>query len=212
MVKIDYILFNLFNFSLNILRLSLLALHVCTPGPTTNGALAAEVAAGMDWFQGMSYLPCMNRTSTNLWSHSMLIILLCPVVWAQEKGVVSSLETFDITTGKRSLVLREEKHFEAPNWSTDGLFFIINQDGSLFKVFHDGRKENVNTGFANRCNNDHGISPDGTKLVISHEIEDGPEGWLTSCIFTLPITRGTPKRITPLTPSFWHGWSPDGKP
>jgi TolB protein len=27
----------------------------------------------------------------------------------------------------------------------------------------------------------------------------------------LPASGGTPKRITPLTPSYLHGWSPDGK-
>jgi Tol biopolymer transport system component len=30
-------------------------------------------------------------------------------------------------------------------------------------------------------------------------------------IYTLPITGGTPKLITSLGPSYWHGWSPDGK-
>ncbi len=27
----------------------------------------------------------------------------------------------------------------------------------------------------------------------------------------MPISGGTPKRITRLGPSYWHGWSPDGK-
>jgi Tol biopolymer transport system component len=27
----------------------------------------------------------------------------------------------------------------------------------------------------------------------------------------LPISGGAPRRITPLAPSYWHGWSPDGK-
>jgi Tol biopolymer transport system component len=30
-------------------------------------------------------------------------------------------------------------------------------------------------------------------------------------IYTLPITGGTPRRITDQAPSYWHGWSPDGK-
>ncbi|MCI0540628.1 MAG: hypothetical protein L0Z50_35965, partial [Verrucomicrobiales bacterium] len=32
-----------------------------------------------------------------------------------------------------------------------------------------------------------------------------------SAIFTVPIQGGTPRLITPLTPSYLHGWSPDGK-
>jgi len=64
----------------------------------------------------------------------------------------------------------------------------------------------IDTGLHNKLNNDHGISPDGTTLAISDKVEDGE-----SCIYTLPITGGTPKRITRDTPSYWHGWSPDGE-
>jgi len=32
-----------------------------------------------------------------------------------------------------------------------------------------------------------------------------------SAVYTVPVGGGTPKRITPLTPSYLHGWSPDGK-
>ena len=30
-------------------------------------------------------------------------------------------------------------------------------------------------------------------------------------IYTLPIEGGDPKKVTPLSPSYWHGISPDGK-
>jgi Tol biopolymer transport system component len=30
-------------------------------------------------------------------------------------------------------------------------------------------------------------------------------------VYTVPIKGGTPKQITPLGPSYLHGWSPDGK-
>ena len=32
-----------------------------------------------------------------------------------------------------------------------------------------------------------------------------------TAIYTVPASGGTPKRITPLTPSYMHSWSPDGK-
>ena len=64
----------------------------------------------------------------------------------------------------------------------------------------------IPTGFARRINNDHGISPDGTRLVISDGTESG-----RSLIYTLPIEGGDPKKVTTLGPSYWHGWSPDGK-
>jgi Tol biopolymer transport system component len=65
----------------------------------------------------------------------------------------------------------------------------------------------IDTDFAIRCNNDHGVSPDGKLLVIS----DQSQGKRQSLIYTLPVTGGKPKLVTPNGPSYWHGWSPDGK-
>jgi Tol biopolymer transport system component len=65
----------------------------------------------------------------------------------------------------------------------------------------------IDTGFAVKCNNDHGISPDGKLIVIS----DQSHGNHQSVIYTLPISGGSPKRVTAMSPSYWHGWSPDGK-
>ncbi len=65
----------------------------------------------------------------------------------------------------------------------------------------------IDTGFANRCNNDHGISPDGTQLAIS----DNSQGDKESQVYVVPIGGGAPRQITHTTPSYWHGWSPDGK-
>jgi Tol biopolymer transport system component len=68
--------------------------------------------------------------------------------------------------------------------------------------------ELINTDFANRCNNDHGIAPDGSQIVVSHHDAQSDNG---SVIYRLPIDGGTPTRVTALWPSYWHGWSPDGK-
>ncbi len=133
------------------------------------------------------------------------------LVSAQNQAITATLEVFELETNQRTTILEEDDHFEAPNWSRDGSFFIINQNGNLFKVGMNGKKESIHTGSANRCNNDHGISPDGKTIVLSHSLEDGKDGWLTSCIFTVPITGGEPVRICKNIPSFWHGWSPDGK-
>ena len=61
---------------------------------------------------------------------------------------------------------------------------------------------------ATNNNNDHVLSFDGTMLGISDQ-SDSHGG--QSCVFTLPAGGGVPKPITPLTPSYTHGWSPDGK-
>ncbi len=142
------------------------------------------------------------------------ILFISSVVWgySQNETMISRLETFNITTNTRSLIWEEMEHFEAPNWSADGSYFIINQGGLLYKVAADGKfKELIPTGFANRCNNDHGISPDGSLLAISNNdlVENAAGG--TSRIYVLPVHGGVPKLVTKKMPSYWHGWSPDSK-
>ncbi|MBN2415487.1 TolB family protein [bacterium] len=119
----------------------------------------------------------------------------------------STLETISIASLNRRVVCHTDGRLEAPNWSPDGTTLIFNSDGLLYRISAGGgRPERIPTGFAGRINNDHGISPDGRQLVISDQSETG-----SSLIYTLPFAGGIPKRITPLGPSYWHGWSPDGK-
>ena len=118
----------------------------------------------------------------------------------------STLCTFDITTGTSLTILETERHIEAPNWTPDGRALLVNGGGRLFRVALEAPDlAEIDTGFAERLNNDHGISPDGSLLVISDRSRT--EG---SCIYTLPANGGTPKRVTENIPSYWHGWSPDG--
>lgn len=145
-----------------------------------------------------------------------LLVLPCFTFAQQLENIKSTLEIYNIDTDEREIVLSEEDHFEAPNWSRDGNFLVINQGGKLYKVdFVANNKALINTGFADHCNNDHGISFDGNWLAISHHAEsepvDGQQVKTGSRIFVLPIEGGTPKAVTPNVPSYWHGWSPDGK-
>jgi TolB protein len=126
---------------------------------------------------------------------------------AQPK-LYSALETIAIDSTDRRVEYVAPEHFEAPNWSRDGSYLLFNREGLLHKIPIDGGPiEKIETGFANRCNNDHGISPDGKSLVISDNSQEDHN----SLVYTLPITGGTPHRITKNSPSYWHGWSPDGK-
>ncbi|QIA08632.1 TolB family protein [Draconibacterium halophilum] len=149
-------------------------------------------------------------------SYLLAFLLLPLMTFAQLENVQSTLEIFNIVTNEREIILSEEAHFEAPNWSGDGTFLLINQGGKLYKVdLKSNKKTLINTGFADRCNNDHGISFDGKWLAISHQAESEPvPGEPTkkgSRIYILPIEGGTPKAVTPKVPSYWHGWSPDGQ-
>ncbi len=124
----------------------------------------------------------------------------------KDRIVESTLETISIETGIRRIVYRSQTNFEAPNWSRDGRFLLFNSNGKLFTIpVSGGTPVHLNTGFADRCNNDHGFSPDGKMLAISHHHEG------KSLIYVLPSDGGLPRLITELGPSYWHGWSPDGK-
>ena len=121
--------------------------------------------------------------------------------------VESTLETISISSKDRRAVYCIQDLIEAPNWSPDGKYFLYNRHGKIYTLPVEGGKPTLlDSGFANQCNNDHGISPDGKYLAIS----DGSQK-RTSLINTLPIQGGIPRLITPNGPSYWHGWSPDGK-
>jgi Tol biopolymer transport system component len=127
---------------------------------------------------------------------------------AGEPVLESTLETISITSKDRRVVYHARDHFEAPNWSRDGKYFLFNRGGQIYRLpVAGGEPEVINTGFANRCNNDHGLSPDGTQLVISDQSQEDNK----SLIYILPSAGGTPKLVTNRGPSYWHGWSPDGK-
>ena len=120
----------------------------------------------------------------------------------------TSLETVSIETGERSIVFRERNSFEAPNWSPDGKLFYINRQGAMCTIpVEGGKPARLDTGTINRCNNDHGLSFDGKWLAISAATGSPP----ASKIYILRAGGGSPRLITPLAPSYWHGWSPDGK-
>lgn len=126
----------------------------------------------------------------------------------QTPAIESTLEVLDLASGQRQIVYRAPEHFEAPNWSRDGNFWVFNRAGKLCRLDRGSANPVViDTGFADRNNNDHGISPNGTQLVISHHAQEvGGD----SLIYVLPIQGGTPRKITARGPSYWHGWSPDG--
>jgi hypothetical protein len=125
-----------------------------------------------------------------------------------EKPVLySTLETVPVASTDRRVAYVARAHFEAPNWSRDGSYFLFNQDGGIYRLaVSGGEPARIKTDPQVKCNNDHGISPDGTMLAISDSTETGK-----SLVYTVPIAGGTPKKITPVGPSYWHGWSPDGQ-
>jgi Tol biopolymer transport system component len=122
----------------------------------------------------------------------------------------SRLEVMDVADGSRKVIHEAPGRFEAPNWMPDGKKLLFNQDGSLFTIpIEGGTPEKLNTGAANKINNDHMISFDGKMLGISNSREGLPGGGST--VYTLPLTGGEPKQVTEGTPSYLHGWAPGNK-
>jgi len=125
----------------------------------------------------------------------------------EERNVISVLETYDITTGQRSVLCELDELIEAPNWLKDGKTLVFNGHGLIYTYdMETGVRKQVNTGFCNQCNNDHVISPAQDAVAVSHHTaEDGQ-----SRVYVIPFATGVPELITPIAPSYLHGWSPDG--
>lgn len=125
-------------------------------------------------------------------------------------AIGSRLEIMDVFNGKRRIIYEDADRFEAPNWMPDGKKILFNQGGSIYTIpVTGGTPASLNTGLVKRNNNDHVISMDGKWLAISSHRNGLPGGGST--IYYLPLTGGNPVLVTDSTPSYLHGWSPDGK-
>ena len=135
------------------------------------------------------------------------VTLTTPAPATAKPVLYSTLERVPIDSGDRQVAYISPDHFEAPNWTRDGASFIFNRNGRLEKMpVSGGKSEIIDTGFAIRCNNDHGIAPDSSTIAISDQSQ-GED----SQVYIISYAGGAPRRITKNSPSYWHGWSPDGK-
>jgi TolB protein len=167
-------------------------------------------------FNGVYPILMISLLKQSLMKNTYLVFILCSFFFEvnaqipEGKSVISSLYVYDLSTGQSKLVTRELRHFEAPNWSRDGQYFLINAYEKLEKMSMTGdRMGYLNTGSVQDCNNDHGFSFDGKQLFISSGKPNIKEH--SSFIYKVAATGGEPVQLTPNTPSYWHGVSPDGK-
>jgi len=106
----------------------------------------------------------------------------------------SSLEVFQIATGRCRVVLRSPQLIEAPNWHPDG-WFLVNGDGRLWRADMSGLTL-IDTGGLTRCNNDHGFLPDG-RIIFSCHNAQGAGIHVLDADGVKPVPVGRP--------SWWHG-------
>jgi Tol biopolymer transport system component len=127
------------------------------------------------------------------------------------KKMESSLVILNIKTGKEIVLLTEQRHFEAPNWSRDGKFLLINAQGFIEKINLEGNNlGKLHTELLNQCNNDHGFSFDGKTLLVSRD-DKHLAPYNNSRIYAYSLETKDFKLITTNFPSYWHGISPDGQ-
>ncbi len=103
----------------------------------------------------------------------------------------------------KQVIFSAAGRFEAPNWSPDGKYLLVNSAGKAWRIpINGGQPGLIPLGSLGAINNDHGISPDGKLLAVS--VNGAP-------VFVLPVSGGEARRVTQDSPSYFHGWSPDGK-
>lgn len=125
----------------------------------------------------------------------------------EERKVISKLEQINVETGERIQLAEFDYLIEAPNWTADGKKLIYNSRGCLHSFDLNSRQSTrIESGFVNQCNNDHVLSPDNTHVAVSHHTQEDAQ----SRIYIFPLQGGEPVLITPMAPSYLHGWSPDG--
>jgi dipeptidyl aminopeptidase/acylaminoacyl peptidase len=137
------------------------------------------------------------------------IIKTAPEGFVQYRQYLGShIELLNITSGDREIVFTSPNSLQAPNWTPDGNTLIYNSNGFIYTFDLATREpKELFTGNVRNNNNDHVLSFDGKMLGLS----SGVQSLGGSIIYTVPVTGGVPKQITPRGPSYLHGWSPDGK-
>ncbi len=171
--------------------------------------LAADVDLGDEVLVGLfvgAHNPDVVETAT--FSNVRVTVPAAPDVRPYQDYLGARLETMDVATGHRTVVLTSSEAVQAPNWTPDGEALIYNASGRMHRLdLASGATAEIPLGFATQNNNDHVLSPDGRLLGISHH---AAEHGGASIVYTVPVEGGTPRQVTARGPSYLHGWSPDG--
>lgn len=149
---------------------------------------------------------CSHDNQTTEQAVFSAVQLTVPAATVARTQLFSILETVDVLSHARQTLYVTTNHIEAPNWARDGSL-IFNAGGQLFRLGPGAAlPQLIATGDAGYCNNDHGLSPDGSQLAFSASPLNQP-----SRVYILPLGDGPPTLITTNGPSYWHGWAPDGR-
>ena len=123
-----------------------------------------------------------------------------------QPGQRADLYIVEVDSGELTLVLSSTSVlFEAPNWTSDGRWLIVNANGLLWRISPKGGPlTEIPMVKVPPINNDHVVSPDASTVYVSSE--DGH-------LYAVPLDDGTVRRVSNEHASFTyylHGISPDG--
>ncbi len=121
----------------------------------------------------------------------------------------SKIAVYDLAARSSRVIFEGEGIIEAPNWSRDGNFLLVNTRGGLFRLgVAGGELEPLELGQGQyRCNNDHDLSPDGALIAFSAASPSSD----ASQVFVCQADGSGVRLLTEQAPSYFHGWSPDGQ-
>ena len=128
-----------------------------------------------------------------------------------EPHLRSHVFVYSLADGTSREVFTDDSVWEAPNWSPDGKYLLVNHAGGLYRLSLQAngaakpQQLKLPAGFD--CNNDKELSPDGGKLAFSASTPESHG----SEVFLATADGSSPKQMTTDVPSYFHGWSPDGK-
>ena len=130
---------------------------------------------------------------------------------AQQANLRSRIFIYDTKDGTSRLVYTADSIWEAPNWSPDGRYLIVNSGGAIYKLLlkADGTAtpEKLRIPANYECNNDKALSPDGRRLAFSATVNHGKG----SQVFLADADGSNVRLMAEETPSYFHGWSPDNQ-
>lgn len=146
----------------------------------------------------------------------LLPLLLAGLTLAQTRQYRSHITIYDLASRAATTVYTGDGIIEAPNWSRDGGHLLVNTNGALYRLPLQGDKlplqgdkklERIPLGAEYRCNNDHDYSKDGRRIAFSASTPDVKQ----SRVFVANADGSGVRLATTKAPSYFHGWSPDGR-
>ena len=177
------------------------------PVPVGEGALPLQDCFGFARAHGLPMLIDEDSFAGDPFEELAAIRARFSGLSGSRPETVSYLNVMDYDTGEISTVARFDHVIEAPNWMRTTGELVYNAGGLMY-AWKDGVERRVYTGLCNACNNDHVLSPAEDAIAVSHMTFD--EGF-SSRVYIVPFDGSGPRLVTPNSPSFLHGWSPDGQ-